>query len=99
RLVDRHGILDPAGLSFHKDASGELVATSPRPPLVPPGRTAQAVLLFDPVSTSLPQGYDLRLPASVISGFSLLARDERRILFPHTAMIDDGVTPDGRFGR
>ncbi len=99
RLVDRHGILDPAGLSFHKDASGELVATSPRPPLVPPGRTAHAVLLFDPVSTSLPQGYDLRLPASVISGFSLLARDERRILFPHTAMIDDGVTPDGRFGR
>jgi hypothetical protein len=99
RLVERHGVLDPAGLSFHKDANGELVATSPRPPLVPPGHIAQAVALFDPVSTSLPKGYDLRLPSSVISGYSLLARDERRILFPHTAMLDDGVTPDGRFGR
>lgn len=99
RLVERHGVLDPAGLSFHKDANGELVATSPRPPLVPPGRIAQAALLFDPVSTNLPEGYDLRLPSSVISGYSLLARDERRVLFAHTAMMGDGVTPDGRFGR
>ncbi|MEN1928898.1 XVIPCD domain-containing protein [Luteimonas sp. MJ250] len=99
RLVEQYGILDPTGLSFHKDANGELVATSPRPPLVPPGQTAHAVALFDPVSTSLPKNYDLRLPSSVISGYSLLAADERRRLFSHTTMIGDGVTPDGRFGR
>src|SRR5690554_1054027 len=99
RLVEHHGILDPTGLRFHKDQDGELVATSPRPPLVPPGQTAHAVALFDPVSTSLPKDYDLRLPSSVVSGYSLLAGDERRRLFPHTTMIGDGVTPDGRFGR
>lgn len=99
RLVERHGILDPTSLEFHKDASGELVATSQRPPLVPPDRTAHAVALFDPVSTSLPRQYDLRLPSSVISGYALLSRDELRWLFAHTTMIPDGVTPDGRFGR
>ncbi|WP_133000136.1 T6SS phospholipase effector Tle1-like catalytic domain-containing protein [Luteimonas arsenica] len=99
RLVERHGILDPASLEFHKDTSGELVATSQRPPLVPPGRTAHAVALFDPVSTSLPRHYDLRLPSSVISGYSLFSRDELRWLFAHTSVIPDGVTPDGRFGR
>jgi hypothetical protein len=99
RLVERYGILDPTGLRFHKDQNSELVATSPRPPLVPPGHTAHAVVLFDPVSTSLPKHYDLRLPGSVISGYSLLAADELRWLFRHTTMIGDGVTPDGRFGR
>ncbi|GHD73726.1 hypothetical protein GCM10007164_23390 [Luteimonas padinae] len=99
RLVERHGILDPASLEFHKHASGELVAISQLPPLVPPGRTAHAVALFDPVSTSLPRQYDLRLPSSVISGYALLSRDELRWLFAHTTMIPDGVTPDGRFGR
>ncbi|WP_165942346.1 XVIPCD domain-containing protein [Luteimonas terricola] len=99
RLVERHGILDPTGLGFHKDGNGELIASSPRPPLVPPGQTAHAVALFDPVSTSLPKHYDLRLPPSVISGYSLLAGDELRRLFPYTTMIGDGVTADGRFGR
>ncbi|MEN1956082.1 DUF2235 domain-containing protein [Luteimonas changyuni] len=99
RLVEQHGILDPTGLAFHKNESGELVATSSRPPLVPPGQTAHAVALFDPVATGLPKNYDMRLPSSVISGYSLLAADERRRLFSHTTMIGDGVTPDGRFGR
>lgn len=99
RLVERYGILHPNGLEFHRDVNGELVPVSSRPPLVPPGRTAHAAMLFDPVSTSLPAGYDLRLPASMISAYSLLARDELRWPFAHTTMLPDGVTPDGRFGR
>lgn len=99
RLVEHYGILHPDGLEFHRDVNGELVPVSSRPPLVPPGKTAHAAMLFDPVSTSLPPGYDLRLPASMISAYSLLARDELRWPFAHTTMLPDGVTSDGRFGR
>lgn len=97
RLVDRYGILDPTDLRFKRDAHGELSVESNKPPLVPPGQIAQAVGLFDPVASGIPRDYDRRLPPSVISGFTLLAEDERRALFPHTALIDQEMTPDGRF--
>lgn len=99
RLVDRYGIADPKGLSFGRDAVGNLTVVSPSPPLVAPGQAAQAVGLFDPVGTNLPAHYDARLPPSVISGFSMLAADERREIFPHQTIVAPGMTPDQRFAN
>ncbi|HEY4581495.1 MAG TPA: XVIPCD domain-containing protein [Lysobacter sp.] len=97
RLVDRYGILDPGSLRFSRDANGDLKVESDRPPLVPPGRNAQALYLLDPVSTGVDRDFDLRPPPSVITGVSFWARDERRAAFPHRAIIDLGMTDDGRF--
>jgi hypothetical protein len=59
---------------------------------------AQAVGLFDPVGTGEPvRDHDRRLPPSVISGFQIIAADERRGLFKSDHIIDPGMTPDGRF--
>ncbi|MFP7723262.1 DUF2235 domain-containing protein [Lysobacter sp. A3-1-A15] len=97
RMVDRFGIAHPDGMEFGRDAHGEITVVSRHAPLVPPGRTAQAVLLYDPVATGVPRDFDLRLPPSVISGLTLMARDERRALFPHTTLIGQGMSEDGRF--
>ena len=97
RLVDAYGILAPSDLHFSRDATGQLRVTGSGPALMAPGQVAQAIGLFDPVATSIPMDYDRRLPPSVISGFSLLAEDERRALFPHTALVHQGMTADGRF--
>src|SRR6185312_5805614 len=54
-------------------------ATYTRPPLVAPGKVAQAVGMFDPVSTGAPmREEDRRLPPSVISGVQFIAANERR---------------------
>ncbi len=63
--------------------------------LVPPGRAAQAVGLFDPVGTGEPANHDRRMGHSVISGLQITAEDERRAKFPVTDIIKDGITPDG----
>ena len=97
QLVDRYGLTDPDGLSFGRDRHGNITVESRRPPLVPPGHTAQAVALYDPVATSMPRNYDARLPPSVISGFSLLAANEQREAFPHQTIADQGLAADARF--
>ncbi|MGE7137077.1 XVIPCD domain-containing protein [Luteibacter sp. NPDC031894] len=96
RLVDKFGIVDPEGMEFGRDTHGNLTVKSPRT-LVPPGEVAQAVGLFDPVGTNLPKNYDARLPKSVLSGFSQLARDEQRELFAHQTILDPDWSDDGRF--
>ncbi|NID05143.1 DUF2235 domain-containing protein [Luteibacter jiangsuensis] len=96
RLVDQFGIAHPEGLKFGRDAHGNLTVKSPST-LVPPGEVAQAVGLFDPVGTNLPKNYDARLPKSVLSGFSQIARDEQRELFPHQTILDPDWSDDGRF--
>lgn len=96
RLVDRYGIADIDGLSFGRDAHGNLTVESPRPPLVPPGEVAQAMGLFDPVGTHLPKDYDARLPPSVISAFSLLAANEQRKAFPHETVVAPALSADAR---
>lgn len=99
RLVDQYGIADPEELHFGRDARGNIAVESPRPPLVPPGQTAQAVGLFDPVATGMPANYDARMPPSVISGYSMLAANEQRVVFPHQSIIDAELSPDHRFLR
>ncbi|NID17467.1 T6SS phospholipase effector Tle1-like catalytic domain-containing protein [Luteibacter yeojuensis] len=96
RLVDEFGVADPEGLEFGHDAHGNITVESTRI-LVPPGEVAQAVGLFDPVGTNLPKNYDARLPKSVLSGFSQIARDEQRELFPHLTILDPDWSDDGRF--
>ncbi|HST45644.1 MAG TPA: XVIPCD domain-containing protein, partial [Luteimonas sp.] len=96
RVLDQHGIVDPVGLSFGRDLSGNITVQSARPPLVPPGQTAQAVVLLDPVATSMPANFDARLPPSVISRFAIAAADEQRTAFPHQTIIAPGISDDRR---
>jgi hypothetical protein len=97
RLIDRYGIADPDSLEFGRDEHGNITVITAKPPLVAPGKTAQAIGLFDPVATNMPRNYDARLPPSVISGFSILAANERREAYPHQAIVDLEMTADGRF--
>lgn len=62
--------------------------------LVMPGKTPQAVALLEPVGTVL---HDLRLPPSVLSGFMMVAKDERRDLFASVSIIKQGMTDAGHF--
>lgn len=99
RIVDRYGIAEPEQLTFGRDAQGNITVQSPRPPLVPRGEVAQAALLFDPVGTGFPEHYDARLPGSVISGTAFIAMHEQRKAFPHMAILDLGLSADGRFAN
>lgn len=98
RMVEEHGIQDPVGMIIERDDKGRILKLTPtRPPLVPPGQTAQVVGLFDPVATGVMNRVDVRLPPSVISGFQITALDERRDEFASKQIIDPGMSPDGRF--
>lgn len=99
RLVQERGIQDPDGAKYTYGSNGLISkVTYDKLPLVKPGETAQAVGLFDPVGTGKPVWLeDRRLPPSVISGFQIIADDERRGLFKSDHIIKPGETPDGRF--
>lgn len=98
RLVHERGIQDPDGAVYQRDRNNQIIGvTYSKEPLQAPGSIAQAVALYDPVGTGVPvNDKDRRLPPSVISGFQIVARDERRGLFPATHIIDQGMTADGR---
>jgi len=98
RLVHERGIQDPSGIVRVKNAQGEIEIQYTKPPLVPPGQTAQVVGLFDPVGTGDPVNkHDRRLPPSVISGFQTTSEDERRTHFKSSRIMDLGFSMDGRF--
>ncbi|MDQ6646954.1 MAG: DUF2235 domain-containing protein [Pseudomonadota bacterium] len=99
RMVHERGIQDPSGAHYTYDRHYQIVHVEySRPPLVEPGKVAQVVGLFDAVGTGEPvRQHDRRLPPSVISGFQIIAADERRGLFKSDHIIDPGATPDGRF--
>ncbi|UUF00335.1 DUF2235 domain-containing protein [Xanthomonas hortorum pv. pelargonii] len=98
RMVHERGIHDPKSMVVHRGNDGLIERVEfTKPPLVAPGRAAQAVGLFDPVGTGTPRDHDRRLPPSVISGFQITAEDERRNLFQSTSIMDAGRTNDGRF--
>ncbi|TBR36741.1 MULTISPECIES: T6SS phospholipase effector Tle1-like catalytic domain-containing protein [Dyella] len=98
RIVDERGIQNPDGAEYVV-GSDKLVrrAVHSLPPLVAPGEVPQAVGLFDPVNTGRPEDRDRRLPPSVVSGFQIIAGDERRNKFKSDHIIDPGLSPDGRF--
>lgn len=99
RLIHERGIQDPTGAVYGYDSHHQITHVEyTRPPLVEPGQVAQAVALFDPVGTGEAlRAHDRRLPPSVISGFQIVAADERRALFKSDRIIDPGMTSDGRF--
>jgi hypothetical protein len=99
RLVHERGIQDPAGAVYTYDKHQQITHVDyTKPALVEPGQVAQAVGLFDAVGTGEPvKKHDRRLPPSVISGFQIIAADERRVSFKSDHLIDPGMTPDGRF--
>lgn len=96
RMVHERGIQDPSGIRRFRDEDSRMHVEYTKPPLVVPGQTPQAVGLFDPVGTGEPRNHDRRLPASVVSGFQIMAEDELRGTFKSTSIIDQGMTPDGR---
>jgi len=94
RMVHERGIQNPLGMVPSPNGGPP---TFNGPPLIEPGKIPQAVALFDPVGTGVPQHHNRQLPPSVVSGFQIVARDERRNLFPSTQIIPQGLSSDGRF--
>lgn len=98
RLVHERGIRDPSGVELQRGRDGLIREIRYGGALLrPPGEVAQAEMLFDPVGTGTPHRRDRRPPPSVLSGFQLIAEDERRDLFPSSRIIDPGLSADGRF--
>lgn len=91
-LLHERGIVDPSSETIGPD--GRPIYTRH---LVPPGLTPQAVGLFDPVATGIPERFDRRLAPSVVSGFQITALDEVRAKFPSDQIIAPGLSEDGRF--
>lgn len=97
RMIDERGIQDPenAKYTYYKDGLIKS-AEYTRPPLVPPGKTVQAALLFDPVATGVKE-HDRRLPPSVMSALQITAEDERRDQFESTNLLEPGFSEGNRF--
>jgi hypothetical protein len=103
RLVEERGIQDPTGAKYTYDNNGLVSGVQySKPPLVEPGKVAQAVMLHDPVGTGNPLDYDRRLPPSVVSGLQVFSEDERRNLFKASEHLPrtngaNTLSEDGRF--
>lgn len=97
RMIDERGIRDPKGAIVEPDRDGVIqkVVYADRPPLVPPGKTLQAALLYEPVSTGV-EDEERALPKSTLVTFEISARDERRDLFPDNNHVSPGFSEDRR---
>src|SRR5690606_38148271 len=97
RMIEERGIQDPTGANYtyHKDGLIKDVKYV-KPPLVPPGQTRQAALLYDPVATGVKE-HDRRLPPSVMSALQITAEDERRDQFESTNLLEPGFSEGNRF--
>src|SRR3546814_244224 len=97
RMIEERGIQDPesAKYTYHKDGLIKSVEYI-RPPLIPPGQTMQAALLFDPVATGVKE-HDRRLPPTVMSALQITAEDERRDQFESTNLLKPGFSEGNRF--
>lgn len=94
-VVHDRGIQNIKGMGANPSKTGS--PTFNGPALVAPGRTLQAVALFDPVGTGRPQDFDRHLPSSVVTGLQIVARDEKRNLFPSSRIIWPGLSADRRY--
>ncbi len=99
RMVEERGIRDPLGAKIVRDMGNENLIThieyADRPLLVAPGKTLQAALLYDPVSTGVKE-HDRRLPGSTMSTFQITAEDDRRNAFKVNDHIPTGFSEDNR---
>ncbi len=97
RMIDERGIRDPDGANVKLDRDGiiQKVEYADKPLLVEPGKTLQAALLFDPVSTGV-QDEDRRLPGATLSTLQITADDERRDPFRANDHVPPGYSEDRR---
>lgn len=96
RTIEERGILDPDNATIHKDHYG--LVTSAKysgEPLVPPGKTLQAAMLFDPVSTNDTE-YDRRLAPSTVGALQILSTDHRD-QFKGDQLLPHGLSEGDRF--
>lgn len=99
RLIDERGIWNPEGMKVEREGGLVSKLEPTLPALVPPGKTAQALALFDPVGTGVPYERDRRPPPSVITGFQIKSEDDARDQFLATHILDRGRTHGDRFLR
>lgn len=97
RMVHERGIRDPGASESRYGPDGILthITWADRPPLVPPGQTAQIALLIDPVATGL-RDHDRRLPASNVGALQFTSLHERRDHFQGTLLVPLGLSEGGR---
>jgi hypothetical protein len=97
RMIEERGIRDPDAATSRMDKDGLItnIEYADRPLLVPPGRTVQAALLFDPVAEGV-ERFDRRLPSSTMSTYQISAEDERRNLFKANDHVPPGFSEDNR---
>jgi hypothetical protein len=93
QMIHERGIRNPKDAQITKDAEGLIthIEYAKHPPLVPPGKTLQAVMAIDPVGTGLDEN-PRKLPPSVVSCLQLTALNERRDQFPSTQHIPPGLS-------
>jgi hypothetical protein len=99
RMIEERGIRDPSDAKMVRDLGNENLITrieyADKPLLVSPGKTLQAALLYDPVSTGVKE-HDRRLPSSTMSTFQITAEDDRRNAFKANDHIPAGFSEDNR---
>jgi len=96
RMIEERGIRNPQNAKTVRDSEGLITHVEyAGPPLVAPGKTPQAVLLYDPVATGVKE-HDRRLPPSVVSVFQITAENEARDPFKSTNHIPPGWSDDMR---
>ena len=96
RMIEERGILDPDKAKVKIDHYG--LVTSAKytgEHLIPPGKTLQAAMLFDPVSTNNTE-YDRRLSPSTVGAFQILSTDHRD-QFKGDQLLPHGLSEDSRF--
>ena len=94
QLVHARGIQDPAGMNKKQTPAKTMQIEFTKPALVKSGVTPQAVGLFDPVE---PVKTEVRLSASVVSGFQITAQYEKRDIYKSISFIKEGPSTDKRF--
>ncbi|MFZ5656510.1 MAG: phospholipase effector Tle1 domain-containing protein [Pseudomonadota bacterium] len=97
RLVEERGIRDPLAAEVQRDREGLVtrISYADAPPLVPPGKTLQAALLYDPVQTGVEDEHRCLMP-STVSTLQISARDEKRNLFRASDHVPVGFSEDHR---
>lgn len=96
RMIEERGIRDPVGAVVHQDKYGLITSIKyTGQQLVQPGKTLQAAMLFDPVSTNNTE-FDRRLAPSTVGAFQILSTDHRD-QFKGDQLLPHGLSENGRF--
>lgn len=93
RMIDERGIRDPDGAKVVRDRDNVIqeIRYAEKPLLVAPGKTPQAALLVDPVSTGV-MDEDRRLPGATLSTFEISAEHEPRDQYRDNDHIPPGFS-------